>query len=213
MKLPKSVKIKDTTKLFMNKYKYKIVLVCPVANWFRGNDLAFVSSKFGELADPEQYPVWLKIKTPKDLEYCKTLHNVMFKLSDYELRIEHPLINVYTNVSVNLEKLASIDPDRVKYISVPNKANPELANNTVIVKKLDFDYKIFLGKTKQNHTNFIEWCKNNKKIKLTPTAKRSLSRNSSWGGSYFYVKGDQTLTMVRMFVGGSIAKIESVIKA
>ena len=76
MKLPKSVKIKDTTKLFMNKYKYKIVLVCPVANWFRGNDLASVSSKFGELADPEQYPVWLKIKTPKDLEYCKTLHNV-----------------------------------------------------------------------------------------------------------------------------------------
>lgn len=197
----------------MNKYKYKIVLVCPVASWFRGNDLAFVASKLIDLADPEQHPVWLKIKTPKDLEYCKTLHNVMFKLSDYELRIEHPLINVYTNVSVNLEKLAVIDPDRVKYISIPNKSNPELANNTVIVKKLDFDYKIFLGKTKQNHTNFVEWSKNNKKIKLTPTAKRSLSRNSSWGGSYFYVKGDQTLTMVRMFVGGSIAKIESVIKA
>ena len=197
----------------MNKYKYKIVLVCPVASWFRGNDLAFVASKLIDLADPEQHPVWLKIKTPKDLEYCKTLHNVMFKLSDYELRIEHPLINVYTNVSVNLEKLAVIDPDRVKYISVPNNANPELTNNTVIVKKLDFDYKIFLGKTKQNHINFVEWSKNNKKIKLTPTAKRSLSRNSSWGGSYFYVKGDQTLTMVRMFVGGSIAKIESVIKA
>ena len=197
----------------MNKYKYKIVLVCPVASWFRGNDLAFVASKLIDLADPEQHPVWLKIKTPKDLEYCKTLHNVMFKLSDYELRIEHPLINVYTNVSVNLEKLAVIDPDRVKYISIPNKSNPELANNTVIVKKLDFDYKIFLGKTKQNHTNFVEWSKNNKKIKLTPTAKRSLSRNSSWGGSYFYVKGDQTLTMVRMFMGESIAKIESVIKA
>ena len=197
----------------MNKYKYKIVLVCPVANWFRGNDLAFVASKLVELADTEQHPVWLKIKTPKDLEYCKTLHNVMFKLSDYELRIEHPLINVYTNVSVNLEKLAVIDPDRVKYISIPNKSNPELANNTVIVKKLDFDYKIFLGKTKQNHTNFVEWSKNNKKIKLTPTAKRSLSRNTSWGGSYFYVKGEQTLTMVRMFVGESIAKIESVIKA
>ena len=197
----------------MNKYKYKIVLVCPVASWFRGNDLAFVASKLIDLADPEQHPVWLKIKTPKDLEYCKTLHNVMFKLSDYELRIEHPLINVYTNVSVNLEKLAVIDPDRVKYISIPNKSNPELANNTVIVKKLDFDYKIFLGKTKQNHTNFVEWSKNNKKIKLTPTAKRSLSRNTSWGGSYFYVKGDQTLTMVRMFMGESIAKIESVIKA
>jgi hypothetical protein len=197
----------------MNKYKYKIVLVCPVANWFRGNDLAFVSSKLVELADPEQHPVWLKIKTPKDLEYCKTLQSVMSTLSDYELRIEHPLINVYTNIPVNLEKLSIVDPDRVKYISIPNKANPELANNTVIVKKLDYDYKIFLGKTKQNHTSFVEWSKDNKKIKLTPTAKRNLSRNTSWGGSYFYVKGEQTLTMVRMFVGDSIAKIESVIKA
>ena len=197
----------------MNKYKYKIVLVCPVASWFRGNDLAFVASKLIDLADPEQHPVWLKIKTTEDLGFCKTLHNVMSTLADYELRIEHPLINVYTNAPVNLEKLASIDPERVKYISIPNNANPELSNNTVIVKKLDYDYKIFLGKTKQNHTNFVEWSKNNKKIKLTPTAKRSLSRNTSWGGSYFYVKGEQTLTMVRMFVGESIAKIESVIKA
>lgn len=197
----------------MNKYKYKIVLVCPVASWFRGNDLAFVAGKLVDLADPKQHPAWLKFKTPEDLEFCKTLHNVMSTLADYELRIEHPLINVYTNVSVNLEKLAVIDPDRVKYISIPNKSNPELSNNTVIVKKLDYDYKIFLGKTKQNHTNFVEWSKNNKKIKLTPTAKRSLCRNTSWGGSYFYVQGEQTLTMVRMFVGGSIAKIESVIKA
>ena len=197
----------------MNKYKYKIVLVCPVASWFRGNDLAFVASKLIDLADPEQHPVWLKIKTTEDLGFCNTLHTVMSTLADYELRIEHPLINVYTNAPVNLEKLASIDPERVKYISIPNKVNPELSNNTVIVKKLDYDYKIFLGKTKQNHTNFVEWSKNNKKIKLTPTAKRSLSRNTSWGGSYFYVKGEQTLTMVRMFVGESIAKIESVIKA
>lgn len=197
----------------MNKYKYKIVLVCPVASWFRGNDLAFVASKLDELIDTGQHPPWLKIRTADDLEFCRTLHSAMSMLTDYELRIEHPLINVYTNAPINLEKLAVIDPDRVKYISIPNKSNPELSNNTVIVKKLDYDYKIFLGKTKQNHTTFVEWSKNNKKIKLTPTAKRSLSRNTSWGGSYFYVKGEQTLTMVRMFVGDSIAKIETVIKA
>jgi hypothetical protein len=197
----------------MNKYKYKIVLVCPVAGWFRGNNLELVASKLSEMSDTGQHPLWVKIKTADDLEFCETLHTVMATLTDYELRIEHPLINCYTNLSINLEKLAAIDPDRVKYISIPNKANPPLSNNTVIVKKLDYDYKIFLGKTKQNHTNFVEWSKNNKKIKLTPTAKRNLSRNTSWGGSYLYVKGDQTLTMVRMFIGDSIAKVESVIKA
>ena len=197
----------------MNKYKYKIVLVCPVAGWFRGNNLEFAATKLDELEDTGQHPQWVKIKTADDLEFCKTLCATMSALTDYELRIEHPLINCYTNSAINLEKLAAIDPDRVKYISIPNKANPPLTNNTVIVKKLDYDYKIFLGKTRQNHTNFVEWSKGNKKIKLTPTTKRNLTRNNSWGGSYFYVKGDQTLTMVRMFIGDSIAKVESVIKA
>ena len=197
----------------MNKYKYKIVLVCPLAGWFRGNDLASVAANLAELTTTGKHPVWAKIKAPEDLEFCELLHSTMSTLTDYELRIEHPLINCYTNSAINLEKLSALDPDRVKFISIPNKANPELTNNTVIVKRLDYDYKIFLGKTRQNYTNFVDWSKDNKKIKLTAAAKRNLLRNNSWGGSYFYVKGDQTLTMVRMFIGGSIAKIESVIKA
>ena len=213
MKIPKSVRIKDTVSLFMNKYKYKIVLVCPVANWFRGNDLDNVSARLAELTEAKPLASWIKIKTEDDKEFCYDLHKVMKSLSGYELRVEHPLINVYTNDTDHIEKLSAVDSTRVKYISIPNKDNPDLSTNSVIVKKLDFDYKIHMGRTRQEYSNFVQWANNNSKIRLPKKVIRDLSKTNSWGGGYFYVKGANTLTMVRVFLGSDIAKIESVIKA
>ena len=197
----------------MNKYKYKIVLVCPVANWFRGNDLDNVSQKLLELDQSKPLPPWIKIRTADDKLFCCDLYKAMRSLTDYELRVEHPLINVYTNNTNHVETLALVDSTRVKYISIPNKSNPDLITNSVIVKNLDYDYKIHMGRTRQEYSNFIQWATNNNKIRLPKKVIRDLTKTNSWGGSYFYVKGANTLTMVRVFLGSDIAKIESVIKA
>jgi hypothetical protein len=197
----------------MKKYKYKIVLVCPVANWFRGNDLNNVIVRLTELETTGVAPPWVKLRSNEDKQFCRDVYTTLNKFNDYELRVEHPLINFYTNNSSYIEQLSSIDPARIKYISLPNKNNPELEAGTVIVKKLDYDYKIFMGRTRKNYNNFVTWAESNKKIRLTPTVKKQLSRDTSWGGGYFYVKGEQTMTMVRVFLGSDIAKIDSVIKA
>lgn len=209
MKLPKSVLIKETVSLFANKYKYKIVLVCPVSGWFRGNKLDFVLEKLNEGV----FPPWVKIKTQADIDYCFALQRLMSTLSDYELRIESPRINFYTNTTANIEKLAALDEDRIKFVCLPNKTSPNLEENTVIVKTLDYNYKIHLSATKQDYQNFLNWCDGNDKLRLTNRAKKDLSRGTSWGGGYFYVKDDKTLTMVRMFLGAVISKVETVIKA
>jgi hypothetical protein len=209
MKLPKSIKIKETVSLFANKYKYKIVLVCPVAGWFRGNKLDFVLEKLTE----GDFPPWIKIKTKADLDYCFALQKLMSTFSDYELRVESPLINFYTNTTSNLEKLAALDDNRVKFICLPSKGNPELEKNSIIVKTLDYNYKLHLGATKQEYASFVKWCEDNDKIRLPKRAKLDLSKTFSWGGAYFYVKDDKTLTMVRMFLGTAVSKIETVIKA
>lgn len=209
MKLPKSVLIKQTVSLFANKYKYKIVLVCPVAGWFRGNKLDFVLEKLKEGV----FPPWVKIKTQADVDYCFALQHLMTTLSDYVLRIESPRINLYTNTTANIEKLAALNEDRVKFICLPNRTSPELEAGTVIVKTLDYNYKVHLSATKQDYQNFLNWSTGNNKLRLPNRAKIDLSRKNSWGGSYFYVKDDKTLTMVRMFLGGAISKIETVIKA
>jgi hypothetical protein len=195
----------------MDKYQYKVVLVCPAASWFRGNDLAFVSSRLNNLEAVT--PPWLTLKNPGDKEYCFDLLNVLTQFSNYDVRVEHPILNFYTNDGTQVEKLTAVDPLRVKYISMPNKQYPHLTKGTVIVKNLDFDYKVYLGRTRKPFVEFIAWAVNNKKMRLTNKAKEDLSRTNSWGGSYFYVKGDQTLTMVKMFVGGEISKIETIIKA
>ena len=210
MKLPKSIQLKETVKLFANKYKYKIVLVCPAAGWFRGNRLDYVLEKL----DEGIFPPWMKIKGKVDIDYCYKLQNLMTTMSDYELRIESPRINFYTNTATDIEKLANLDDSRVKFICLPNKNSPNLVENSVIVKNLDYKYKVYIGYTKQDYGNFVKWTESNpEKIRLTKSAKRDLLKNRTWGGSYFYVKDDKSLTVVRMFLGTVISKIDNVIKA
>jgi len=209
MKLPKSVLIKDTVSLFANKYKYKIVLVCPVSGWFRGNKLDFVLEKLNEGV----FPPWVKIKSQADIDYCFSLQQLMTTLSDYEIRVESPRINFYTNNASDIEKLAALDADRVKFICLPNKASPNLAEDSVIVKTLDYGFRVHLGTSKSSYINFVKWCDGNEKVRLPKRAKQDLSKNFSWGGGYFYVKDEKTLTMVRLFLNNVITKVETVIKA
>jgi hypothetical protein len=212
VKIPKSIRIKDTVSLFLNKYQYKIVIVCPIAYWFRGNDLDNVKKQLTDYLAGNRSP-WIKIKDQHDFDFCQELYTLMSELQDYDLRVEQPMINFYTNTKSNIEVLSHIDPNKIKFISLPNKKNPSLLSNTVIVKNLDYNYKVHIGKTRQDRTNFINWAKDNNKIRLTGRAIRDLSKSASWGGSYFYVKDDKTLTMVKLFLNSEISKIESVIKA
>lgn len=213
MKISKLISIKDTVSLFSNKYRYKVVVVTPTANWFRNGDLDFLKTRIDLIKENGNKPVWLRLKGPEDLEHAIKVRSVLLKFSDYNIRVEHPYVNVYTNDSKLVEDLAGLDPQRINYISIPNKSNPGLQQGSVICKKIDHKYKVFLGKTTQNYSNFLEWAKTNDKVKLTKRAQKDLSKDRSYGGSYLYVRDEKSLTMVRMFIGTCISKIESVIKA
>jgi len=212
MKLAKSILIKDTVSLFSNKYQYKIVVVCPMANWFRNSDFSHVSSCLESLKNG-QSPVWVKIKGPEDIEFTKKLSAVMSSQTDFNLRVEHPYLNFYTNNAKSIEQIASVDSARIRYVSIPNKSGPILQTNSVICKKIDFGYKVFLGKTTQNYSNFVTWAKTSDNVKLTKRAEKDLGKDRSYGGSYIYVKSEKVLTMVKVYIGSSISKVESVIKA
>jgi hypothetical protein len=108
--------------------------------------------------------------------------------------------------------LAKLDSTNVKYICVPPK-NSSLTNNTVIMPKMNFDYRVTLGKTMQENTAFITWASTNKKCKLTKSCIRDLGKTRSWGGTHFYITGDNNLLMAKMHLGGSISKVERIIKA
>lgn len=209
MRLPKSLQIKETVSLYAKKYQYKVVLVTPVAYIFRGNDLEFAA----KCIESRHFPSWTKIKSEEDIEYSAKVLEVLKSLNnDYTIRVENPRLNFYSNDPLAVETLVNLDESNIKYITIPYKSSPKLNSDSVIVKKLDYDYKITIGRTRRDHSSFLAWADGNEKIKLTKKCERELKRSQSWGGFYFYVRGEKTLTMVRMFLGSDIAKTETVLK-
>jgi hypothetical protein len=212
MKLPQSIQTKQTTKLFNNKYKYKIVLVSKAAGWFRGCNFERVTEGLLLQSDPNA-DKWLIKLTSDEQVYTLWLKATLEKLSNYEIRVENPFISFYTNTKEDVEKLAKLDSDRVKYVCLPAAGTENvLDQGTIIVKNLDFAYKVTMGRTRQNFNEFVQWCEGKDKIRMPKRAKADLSKSKCWGGSHFYVKDEKTLTMVKMFVGGFIHSVESVVK-
>lgn len=211
MKLYKSIQTKQTTKLFNNKYKYKIVLVCKSASWFRGCNFEYVNERL--VNQPIEKDSWATKLTPDEAHYTSKLCELLKKLTDFEIRVENPFISFYTNNELDVEKIAKIDSGRVKYVSLPKLGTESvLDDHKVIVKNLDFDYKVTMGRTRQNFSDFVAWCEGKEKIRMPKRAKRDLCKSTCWGGSHFYVKDDKMLTMVKMFVGSYIHSVETVVK-
>lgn len=202
--------IKQTRRLFHGKYQYKAVLVCPAASWFRGCNVEGALEKLSEFTLDTKNSFSIKIKTKEDLEYCLKLGNTLSTLSDFEIRVESPLLSFYTNTKADLDKLIKIDNERIKYISVPD--NSSLEANTVILPKVDYDFRVTIGRTRSAHDTFIEWAEKNDKLKLTKSCKSALKKSVSWGGTYFYVKGEKNLLVAKMMLGGSINKVERILK-
>jgi hypothetical protein len=209
---------KLTKKLFYGTYQYKIVLICAGASLFRSNDLDAVlenlkqfKNTFGE---DDRYLFFKNrnvIRTKEDLDYALKLQHTLSLLTDFDLRIESPWVNVYTNSKAAVNKLCKIDKSKVKYISEP-PVDSTLAVDTIILPKINFDYRVTVGRTSQDCTAFVQWAGTNSKLKLTKSCTTALSKPRSWGGSYFYITGDNNLLMAKMHLGGCISKVERIIK-
>ncbi len=213
MKLPQSIQTKQTTRLFNGKYKYKIVIVSKASSWFRGGDLVNVKKNISTVSVSTVQ--WVKKITPQDVDYALKLVTSMTPMSDYTIRVESPYINFYTNTEKDVEKLAKVDANNVKYVCLPAPGSEsDLDLKKIIVKNIDHEFRVTMGRTRQNYTNFVQWGESKPdKIRLPKRAKNQLSKDGSWGGYYFYVKDEKTLTMVKMFVGGDIQTVEHCVKS
>jgi hypothetical protein len=151
------------------------------------------------------------IKTQEDLDYAYDLQALLKKLDDVELRVENPWISFYTNSKKNVDKLTGLDENRVKYISVPDGI---VESGTIILPKVDFEFKVTLGRTHKEHSAFVSWAENNPKVQLTKSCiKEMLRETGSFGGAYFYITGEKNLLMAKMHLGGSINKLERIVKS
>lgn len=211
MQQPKML-YKTTNRLFKGTYQYKIVLICATASVFRSGDMdsALAQIKKITINTPGLYSK--QRYTQDDVDSALALHSALSKMPDIEIRVESPWISIYTNSMAYINQLKALDEKAVKYISMP-PAGTSLDIGSIIMHKIDYEYRVTIGKTTSEHSTFVQWAENSDKLKLTKSCKKDLLKQRSWGGTYFYINGDKTLLMAKMHLGGSIAKIERIIKA
>lgn len=209
--------LKETTKLFMGKYQHKIVLVCAGASVFRGSDMDVAISKLDKVdltADNVNHKYRVAyIRTKEELKYAYDLANALKQVTDHvEVRVESPWVSVYTNDDKIIDALVKLDENSVKYVSSPAKGTT-LDVGTVIMSKRDYEYKVTLGRTLSENSSFVDWAEAHAgKVLLTKSCKRDMLKPHSWGGSHFYLTGDNVLLMARLHLGSSILKVEKITK-
>lgn len=208
---------KTSIQLFKGTYQYKIVLICAGASMFRSRDMdqalaTLKSIDLNKVRNAAFTRYSTAIKNQEELDYAFNVHKCLSKMTDYDLRVESPYISLYTNNKKDVDLLSKIDTDKVKYICIPPK-NTTLESGVVILPKVPFEYKVTLGKTIQNHSAFVSWAESNSKVKVTKSCTRDLNKDRSWGGTYFYITGENNLLLAKMHLGGSINKIERIAKA
>jgi hypothetical protein len=212
MKLNPKIPIKRTKKLFLDKYSYKVVIISALASMFRGNDLDSVSKKLAYYRvttnnKPVQY--WSRHMSTNDIDLAENILHQLNPMSDYVLRVEAPLISVYTNNLEDIKKITDNLTEFVKYVSLSEN---ELEKGIIYLKKIDFDYKITLGHIRTPQDSLVKWCDNNSKIRMPKTCKEQLKLGWGCKQRYFYVKDDRSLIMVKMFLGSNIQRIDRVVK-
>jgi hypothetical protein len=173
-------------------------------------DSTLIQLKKVDLSKPSDS--WMRsVKTQEELEYCFALQSQLKKLKNIDIRVESPWISIYSNSKSDIDAIAKVNTDNVKYISAPNSNS--LEHGTILLPKIDFEFKVTLGKTSAEQSAFISWAESNNKVKLTKTCKRDLAKDRSWGGTYFYITGDKNLLLAKMHLAGAVNKVERIIKA
>lgn len=206
---------KVTTKLFNGTYQYKVVLVCAGASLFRCKNIDTIIVKLSLTDISRNMPARRsnKIGTAAELAYALQLADTIKRMGDQvDLRVESPWISIYTNNKAAIDSIIALGEDKIKYISSPPDGST-LAPGTILMSKRDYDYRVTMGKSMSEHSAFVGWAEaNTGKVLLTRSCKRDLLNDSSWGGSHFYITGDNVLLMAKMHLGSAISKIERITK-
>lgn len=209
----------ETTKLFYNKYAYRLQICNSLAVCFREKNLSFARQVLDKLQhqfenkEPLEFRLGLRGRPVSESYFkdAKRLLTVFSNMEDYKLRVEQNYINVYANDEDWINRVKnSIQTDH-SIISLYKPGNYKLDANTIIVDKDNgFQYKITLG-NKSGSPEFALWADNNPKLVKVGPVLREECLNSGWvSGCYFYARDDKTLQLVALIIN-NIRRIDKLV--
>lgn len=203
---------KRTNKLFLDKYRYKIVLVTKFAPMFRNKSIEDIIDKVLYYKEVGKFPpyIWEGNKAEYDIALL-IARSIQSSVSEYSIMVSSPFISFYTDNENDFKNISKALKNQIRYVSVPSDSTPTLEKNTVYLKRIPYGFKVTISNRIDNNESFFNWCKDNDKIRMPERCQRHIKRGWRVGDSYFYVKDAKSLSMVQMFIGSSIQRIDKVI--
>lgn len=204
---------KRTNKLFLDKFRYKIVLITKFAPIFRNKNMEEIVNKILYYKSIGKFPLYVWTGDLSDYNIGLDIaQGFLSTKSEYKVMVSSPFLTFYTDDETDFKNLTKLLKSNIKYVSIPSDNVPVLEKNTVYLKRIDYDYKVTISNRIDNNESFFKWCRDNDKIRMPERCQRHVKRGWRVGDSYFYVKDAKSLSMVQMFIGSNIQRIDRVIK-
>lgn len=212
-----------TTKLFYNKFLYRLRVKNPIGPIFRGMNLGYVKTKLDAMqrdaeADmPIQSPFnHVHMRRKERTVALETFMDACVVYSALEKNKQHAMVrceglnlDIYSNEPAWLESLITqVDAVQWHEPETDDIFNYLLHNaNTEIVDGIvEWEYKAILGK--KVDPNFADYCENNPDgFRIGKTAKSVVRRNHFAEGFYFYAKNERYLMLAKIALGGQIRRV------
>lgn len=145
-----------------------------------------------------------------------------FKNKNIQIRSERHHFNLFCNDLTLVEEINRKLSKWIKSISGPTTQEEinflqENGNKKVLCKSLPhktYQYKVFLNFGKmsyENKKNFWEWSSNyGYRIRFNPLTQKWLKNECPWSGTnpYVYVQDQKTLSILSLYLGPKIKKIQ-----
>ena len=191
----------DSTKLFFDKYKYKVDLNNALGFVFRNKNFALARKSIDEaILQSDTGNVKWGIGLRQIVVNSEDLADLQLLLSEFTrqkekftLRCESYHLGIYTN---NFEWCKELDKKLNAVTTVHMPINDvDLPKGVIINDTINFAYKITLNGT--SDPNLADFCiKNKDKIKIGNRVLSDIKRGYNLKGMYMYVKDQGTITPV-----------------
>lgn len=202
LKLPPSVKVYDTQKLFRDKYRYRIYLNKAARYRFKN----WKADTKKDPLTPEQFRA-----LPAQVKPYHQIFEILRGV-DFHITLSYGGPTVLVDDPSVLEKIVGVWPNATVWRPKPGVVfQPGVV---VYKRKLPYKFRVtleFKGTEKRDYSEFVDWCENsNNQIHISSWSRKTLRKERRWRAPVVvYAKSENTLSILKLMMGGNIKKVET----
>jgi hypothetical protein len=210
----------ETTKLFWDKYPYKLALRNRIGSIFRDKNLSHARSVLDNMQRDYEAGDPIKLERYKRCDFvseshfldARRLYKFLSKRNDYTLRIEGVSVSIYAldREWLHTVKSAMHKENLIEFWEPAGSSILEA--NTILVKEpFPYKLKVTLGTGSMSTAGFANFAKTNpKQIRLGPVLLQELEQDGYVNGMYFYARDERTLQLCNLMLD-CIRRIDKIV--